>query len=674
MSQNIESRIQELRDEINRHNRLYYVEARTEIPDREFDQLLHELIDLENQHPELRTPDSPSQKVGGAPIEGFTSVPHRVPMLSIDNVFETSGIVDFDQRIRKLLDVESVDYTLEYKIDGVALAVIYEQGILVQALTRGDGQTGDDVTHNARTIGGIPLTLQSKNVPERLEVRGEAYIANSDFAILRAQQEESGGLVHANPRNSTAGALKLLDPALCAKRKVRFLTHGIGDVQGLNFETHMNYLEAIREYGLPTTPGIRLCHGIDEVLQQAEVMMAALHELDLEIDGLVIKVNNLALREELGNNSKSPRWVVAYKWERYEAETQIESISIQVGKTGTLTPVANLAPVEIAGTTVSRSSLHNRDEVERLGVKIGDWVIVEKAGKIIPHVVRVELERRSGEELSFEFPANCPECGTKVIQDEGGVYIRCPNPNCPARLRESIRFFASRQAMDIEGLGIKLIEQLIDAGLVKNLVDIYDLHQQQDRLLELERFGQKSAEKLLQGVENSKQQPVWRLLTGLNIRHVGVSNAQVLMSHFLSLEQISQATEEELAAIDEIGPVIAASVSDFFHSSYGQSLIQELKSRGVRVEEEREQTTANSTQVLQGKSIVVTGTLQQFTRQEIQDAIREHGGKAASSVSSKTDFVVAGENAGSKLAKAQSLNVSILSEAEFLKMISEYSS
>ena len=670
MSQSIESRIRELRDEINRHNRLYYVEARTEIPDRDFDRLLQELIDLENQHPELRTPDSPSQKVGGAPIEGFTSVPHRVPMLSIDNVFETAGIVDFDQRIRKLLEVDSVDYTLEYKIDGVALAVIYEQGQLIQAITRGDGQTGDDVTHNARTIGGIPLSLQGKTFPERLEVRGEAYIANSDFAVLRAQQEESGGVVHANPRNSTAGALKLLDPALCAKRKVRFLTHGIGDVQGMNFETHLKYLEAIRNYGLPTTPGIRLCHGIDEVLEQAEIMMAALHELDLEIDGLVVKVNQLDQRDELGSNSKSPRWVVAYKWERYEAETQVESIIIQVGKTGTLTPVANLSPVEIAGTTVSRSSLHNRDEVERLGIKIGDWVVVEKAGKIIPHVVRVELERRSGEEIPFEFPENCPECGTDVVQDEGGVYIRCPNPNCPARLRESLRFFASRQAMDIDGLGIKLIEQLIEAGLVNNLVDIYDLHQQQDRLLELERFGQKSADKLINGIEVSKQQPVWRLLTGLNIRHVGVSNAQVLMSHFHSLEQISQATEEELAAIDEIGPVIAASVAEFFHSDFGQTLIQELKTRGVQIEEEKS-TSVESTQLLQGKSIVVTGTLTQFTRQEIQDAIRKHGGKASSSVSSKTDFVVAGENAGSKLTKAQSLNIPILSESDFLKMISE---
>ena len=670
MSQSIESRIRELRDEINRHNRLYYVEARTEIPDRDFDRLLQELIDLENQHPELRTPDSPSQKVGGAPIEGFTSVPHRVPMLSIDNVFETAGIVDFDQRIRKLLEVDSVDYTLEYKIDGVALAVIYEQGQLIQAITRGDGQTGDDVTHNARTIGGIPLSLQGKTFPERLEVRGEAYIANSDFAVLRAQQEESGGVVHANPRNSTAGALKLLDPALCAKRKVRFLTHGIGDVQGMNFETHLKYLEAIRNYGLPTTPGIRLCHGIDEVLEQAEIMMAALHELDLEIDGLVVKVNQLDQRDELGSNSKSPRWVVAYKWERYEAETQVESIIIQVGKTGTLTPVANLSPVEIAGTTVSRSSLHNRDEVERLGIKIGDWVVVEKAGKIIPHVVRVELERRSGEEIPFEFPENCPECGTDVVQDEGGVYIRCPNPNCPARLRESLRFFASRQAMDIDGLGIKLIEQLIEAGLVNNLVDIYDLHQQQDRLLELERFGQKSADKLINGIEVSKQQPVWRLLTGLNIRHVGVSNAQVLMSHFHSLEQISQASEEELAAIDEIGPVIAASVAEFFHSDFGQTLIQELKTRGVQIEEEKS-TSVESTQLLQGKSIVVTGTLTQFTRQEIQDAIRKHGGKASSSVSSKTDFVVAGENAGSKLTKAQSLNIPILSESDFLKMISE---
>ncbi len=668
MSQSIKDRVQQLREELNRHNRLYYVEAAPEITDREFDRMMQELIDLEAAHPELQSPESPSQKVGGAPISGFTQVQHRVPMLSIDNVFEPEGIVEFDQRVRQLLGRDTVDYTLEYKIDGVALAVIYENGHLTQAVTRGDGRTGDDVTHNARTIRGIPLTLDGKDFPERFEVRGEAYIANSDFAVLRAEQEQSGATVHANPRNSTAGALKLLDPVQCLRRKVRFVTHGMGEINGVRYETHMDYLKAVRGFGLPTTPGIRVCHGLEEVQQQIEVMMDSLHELDLEIDGLVIKVNNLASRDEMGVTSKSPRWVVAYKWERYEASTQVESIDIQVGKTGTLTPVANLAPVEIAGTTVSRSSLHNRDEVERLGIAVGDWVIVEKAGKIIPHVLRVELEKRTGDETPFAFPEECPECQTPVVQDEGGVYVRCPNPDCPARLRETLRFFASRQAMDIDGLGIKLIEQLIGAGLVTSLVDLYDLSGRRDELLELERLGEKSVDKLLDGIAKSKEQPVWRLLTGLNIRHVGTSNAQVLVDHFRTIEKIREASLEELADVEEIGPIIAASVHEFFHSEYGLTLIENLAQRGLKMAEAQTSSDSGSQQ-LEGKSIVVTGTLQRYTRDEIKELIREHGGKASGSVSSKTDYVVAGENAGSKLDKAQQLNIPVLSEDDFQKML-----
>jgi len=668
MSQSIEDRVQHLREELNRHNRLYYVEAAPEITDREFDRMMQELIELETAHPELQSPESPSQKVGGAPISGFSQVQHRVPMLSIDNVFEPEGIVEFDQRVRQLLGRDTVDYTLEYKIDGVALAVIYENGHLAQAVTRGDGRTGDDVTHNARTIRGIPLKLDGKTFPERFEVRGEAYIANSDFAVLRAEQEQSGATVHANPRNSTAGALKLLDPVQCLRRKVRFVTHGMGEIVGVRYETHMDYLKAVREFGLPTTPGIRVCHGLEEVQQQVEVMMDSLHELDLEIDGLVIKVNNLASRDEMGVTSKSPRWVVAYKWERYEASTQVESIDVQVGKTGTLTPVANLKPVEIAGTTVSRSSLHNRDEVERLGIAVGDWVVVEKAGKIIPHVLRVELEKRTGEESPFEFPEQCPECQTPVVQDEGGVYVRCPNPDCPARLRETLRFFASRQAMDIDGLGIKLIEQLIGAGLVTSLVDLYDLSSKRDELLNLERLGEKSVDKLLEGIAKSKEQPVWRLLTGLNIRHVGTSNAQVLVDHFRSIEKIREASLEELAAVEEIGPIIAASVHEFFHSEYGLTLIENLAQRGLKMAE-AETTSDSGEQPLEGKTIVVTGTLQRYTRDEIKELIRVHGGKASGSVSSRTDYVVAGENAGSKLDKAQQLNIPVLSEEDFQRML-----
>ncbi|MBB03534.1 MAG: DNA ligase (NAD(+)) LigA [Planctomyces sp.] len=673
MSDGVAQEIASLRDEIERHNRLYYVEAQPEITDREFDRLLNRLIDLEQQHPEFQSPDSPTQKVGGQPIEGFQTVPHAVPMLSIENVFEPEGIDEFDRRICKLLDRETLDYTIEYKIDGVALALVYEHGRLIRAVTRGDGQQGDDITSNARTARGVPLKLAGDNPPELLEVRGEAYIANSDFAVLRAEQEARGETVFANPRNSTAGALKLLDPKLSAQRKVRFVSHGIGAHSSFGVDTHFDYIEQLREFGLPTTPGIRVCHGVQEVREQIEMMMDDLHTLDLEVDGLVIKVNSLALREELGNTSKSPRWVIAYKWERYEATTRVEDIQIQVGKTGTLTPVAYLAPVEIAGTTVTRSSLHNRDELQRLDIRIGDYAVVEKAGKIIPHVLRVERERRDGSEQEFHFPTQCPECQTEVVQDEGGVYIRCPNPDCPARLRESLRFFASRQAMDIDGLGIKLIEQLVDAGLLTSLADIYRLPERRDEMLALDRMGEKSVDNVLKGIERSKEQPLWRLLTGLNIRHVGTSNARILAERFGSLGQLQEQSAESLAAVNEIGPVIAESVYEFLHSEFGSALVSQLAELGLNLGTAKQVSPEEEGAELPwaGKTFVLTGTLETFTRQQAEEEIRVRGGKASGSVSKKTSFVVAGAEAGSKLEKAEKLGISILTEADFTQMLEE---
>ncbi|MBR9801017.1 NAD-dependent DNA ligase LigA [bacterium] len=673
MSDGVAQEIASLRDEIERHNRLYYVEAQPEITDREFDRLLNRLIDLEQQHPEFQSPDSPTQKVGGQSIEGFQTVPHAVPMLSIENVFEPEGIDEFDRRICKLLDRETLDYTIEYKIDGVALALVYEHGRLIRAVTRGDGQQGDDITSNARTARGVPLKLAGDNPPELLEVRGEAYIANSDFAVLRAEQEARGETVFANPRNSTAGALKLLDPKLSAQRKVRFVSHGIGAHSNFGVDTHFDYIEKLREFGLPTTPGIRVCHGIQEVREQIEMMMDDLHTLDLEVDGLVIKVNSLALREELGNTSKSPRWVIAYKWERYEATTRVEDIQIQVGKTGTLTPVAYLAPVEIAGTTVTRSSLHNRDELQRLDIRIGDYAVVEKAGKIIPHVLRVERERRDGSEQEFHFPTQCPECQTEVVQDEGGVYIRCPNPDCPARLRESLRFFASRQAMDIDGLGIKLIEQLVDAGLLTSLADIYRLPERRDEMLALDRMGEKSVDNVLKGIERSKEQPLWRLLTGLNIRHVGTSNARILAERFGSLGQLQEQSAESLAAVNEIGPVIAESVYEFLHSDFGSALVSQLAELGLNLGTAKQVSPEEEGAELPwaGKTFVLTGTLETFTRQQAEEEIRVRGGKASGSVSKKTSFVVAGAEAGSKLEKAEKLGISILTEADFTQMLEE---
>ena len=671
MPESPQQQIEELRETIDRHNRLYYVEAAPEVSDIDFDRLLKRLEQLEAEHPEFAVADSPTRKVGGQPITGFTTIQHRLPMLSIDNVYDQQSLRDFDTRLCKSLDVDQLEYTVEYKIDGVAVALIYERGRLTQALTRGDGRQGDDITHNARTLRGVPLRLHAEAVPEILEVRGEAFISNSDFARLNAQQQQSGNDPFSNPRNTTAGALKLLDPQLCAARKVRFLAHGLGYVEGTQYADYIAFLEAIRCMGMPVTPGTRSAQGITSAISYADQLVEGMHTLDFEVDGIVLKANRLADREALGRTSKSPRWLIAYKWERYEAVTRCQDITIQVGKTGALTPVAQLEPVEIAGTVVARASLHNRDELQRLGIRVGDWVVVEKAGKIIPHVVRVEEHRRDGSEQTFDFPEACPECGTDVVQDEGGVYVRCPNARCPAQIRETIRFFASRAAMDIEGLGIKLIAQLHAAGLLDSLAAIYRLHTHRETLLTMERLGQKSVDNLLQGIEASKQRPLWRLLTGLNIRNVGSSIARVLAERFGTVDQIAAQSEEHLAQVDEIGPIIAATVHTFFSSPAGTELVGELRNAGVhlgtpRPEEPEDNASAG---IFAGKSLVVTGTLEHFKRDEIKELIRSHGGRAAGSVSSKTDIVVAGKSAGSKLAKAQQLGIPVLSEEALLAAV-----
>lgn len=663
----LKTEVEHLRAELWRHNRLYYVEAKPEISDLDYDRLLQRLQQIEREHPELDAPDSPTHKVGGEPIVGFTQVEHRVPMLSIENVYEEAGVRKFDGDVRKGLG-EGVQpaYTIEFKIDGVSLALIYEHGVLTTAVTRGDGRRGDDVTNNARTIGGVPLRLEGDDVPPVIEIRGEAYIANSDFAHLRAEQIKAGEEPFANPRNSCAGALKLLDPKLCAARRIRFFAHSVGHNEGAAYQTHAEFLAAVRRWGVPTTPRVATLPNMDATLEHAHQLMDELHSLDFEVDGLVIKVDSLQQREQLGRTSKAPRWVVAYKWEKYEATTRLEQIEVQVGKTGALTPVAHLTPIEIAGTTVSRASLHNRDEIERLGLRIGDWLVVEKAGKIIPHVVRVEEHRRDGSEQPFEFPTHCPVCETEAVRDEGGVFIRCPNPQCPAQLREWLRFFASRGAMDIEGLGSKLVEQLTDSGLVKSLSDLYRLHERRDELLALERMGEKSADGLLRGIEESKSRPLWRLLVGLNIRHVGTRTAQLLAERFGTLDEIMRQSEEQLATVEEVGEVIAKSIHEELASESGRQLIEELGGFGLHFGEPLPERPAEAPpRKLEGLTIVVTGTLTKFTRDQIQELIHQHGGKPSGSVSKKTSFVVAGENAGSKLTKAQELGVPVLTESEF---------
>lgn len=674
MSVQVQQEIQKLRIEIEEHNRRYYIDARPTISDLDFDRLLQRLQKLEDLHPEFDDADSPTHKVGGAPILGFRTVPHRQPMLSIDNVYDEAELQEFQGRLKKLLPAgETIEYVVEYKIDGVAVSVIYEEGRLVQALTRGDGRQGDDITHNARVIRGLPLRLKSTGkwpIPKYLEVRGEAFIGNADFAGIRAAQIKLGEQPFANPRNASAGSLKLLDPKLCAARKLRFFAHSVGVSDGLSPSSHIEFLEAVSSLGVPITPNVKACPTWEEATDYCHELMDNLHDLDFEVDGLVLKVNGLSQRERLGTTSKSPRWVIAFKWEKYEGITQVEDISIQIGKSGALTPVAHLTPVEIAGTTVSRSSLHNRDELRRLDVKIGDWVVVEKAGKIIPHVVRVELERRTGNEQEFVFPSICPECGAEVVQDEGGVYVRCQNLACPAQLRETLRFYASRAAMDIEGLGTKLIEQLVDHGFLKSLADLYRLPERRKELIGLERMGQKSVDNLLEGIQNSRNQPLWRLLAGLNIRHIGRTVSQILANRFGTLDAIMDATEEQLSQVNEIGPVIAKSVHNFFHTQSVLQLIDELRGFQLNFGVPLDPTvsTVAATGPFAGKTIVVTGTLSRFSRDGIKDFITENGGKPTDSVSKNTDFVLAGEKAGSKVDKAQKLGIKILSEDEFIKL------
>lgn len=672
MTTAIEKKIHKLRTELERHNRLYYVDATSEIPDRDYDRMMAELQDLETQHPEYDSPTSPSHKVGGEPIAGFEQFEHRVPMLSIDNAFDESELADWDLGLQKAFEREKLEYSVEYKIDGVAMALIYEDGELVRGVTRGNGAVGDDITSNARIVGGVPLKLDTPKPPAVLEVRGEVIILNETFSAFQAAQVEAGEEPFKNPRNAAAGALKLLDPREARKRSLRFLAHGVGHVEGIEWKTYLAFLKSIRKLGLPITPNVGKALGYTQLMEVVGEMMEGVAALPFEVDGIVIKLNNINERDNLGTTSKSPRWVRAYKWERYEAETKVTNIAIQVGKTGTLTPVAELEPVEIDNTTVSRASLHNRDELQRLGVMIGDTVMVEKAGKIIPHVLRVNETARDGGETPFEFPTNCPECSTAVQQDEGGVYVRCPNPSCPAQLLQTLIFFASRPAMDVDGLGEKLVAQLLEAKLIDGIPALYRLADRREQLDELERLGDKSIDRLLAGIEASKTQPLWRLLTGMNIRHVGQSNAQVLERAFGTAAEISQQTVESLEAIDEIGPTIALAVHQFFSSDTGKALLAEFESVGLNLGTPIDRSAVPSPEdmKLNGQTVVVTGTLVQLSREDAKQLIREHGGKASSSISKKTALLVAGEKAGSKLDKANELGVKVVTEAEFIAMLS----
>ncbi|HOJ78256.1 MAG TPA: NAD-dependent DNA ligase LigA [Bacillota bacterium] len=660
-------RAEYLRRELERHNHLYYVLDAPEITDYEYDQLMQELLKLERECPELETPDSPTKRVGGAALDSFSKVRHRAPLLSLDNAFSFEDLQSFDERIRRgLAKAGPIEYTAELKIDGLTVALTYEDGLLTQAATRGDGVEGEDVTANIKTIKSIPLRLNSEK-KLNLGVRGEVYIKKADFERLNERQAEQGKQLFANPRNAAAGSLRQLDPKVTATRPLDAFFYDVLFVDGQPVDTQQAGFELLKQCNLVTNPHTKVCKGIEEVIEFCEYWTIHREELPYEIDGIVIKVNSLKAQSDLGFTAKAPRSKIAYKFPAQQVETKIIDIIVNVGRTGAVTPTAILEPVRVAGSTVSRATLHNEDNIREKDIRIGDHVIIQKAGDVIPEVVRSLPEKRSGAERIFEMPKVCPECGAEVYREPGEAVSRCIGATCPAQLREWIIHFVSRDAMNIDGLGEAIVVQLIQAGLIHDVADLYQLSYEQ--LVNLERFGAKSAINLLESISKSKENDLSRLLFALGIRHVGAGVARELAEHFGSIDALMKASFEDLTAIPSIGPKIAESVVKFFNEPHNGILVEKLKANGVNTISRA--STNELSQQLAGKTIVVTGTLANFSRAEIEELIRQNGGKAASSVSKKTDFVVAGENAGSKLEKAQALGVKVLTEAELLLLLKE---
>ena len=663
-------RIEKLREEIERHNFKYYVEAKPVISDQEFDRLMHELIDLEGSFPEFQVPDSPTQRVGGAPLKGFKTVRHEIPMLSMDNTYSYEELRDFDARVRNGLDVKQVDYFVEEKIDGVSISLMYRDGLLAFGATRGDGRTGDDITENLKTIRSIPLRIPAAGakykgkVPALVEVRGEAYLSHTSFEKLNREKEKTGEGLFANPRNACAGTLKLLDPKMVARRDLSIFCHGLGVAQGVSISSQSELFEWLRQLGFKTIEHTKHVKDIEAVIDFAEAFREKRGKLDYDIDGLVVKVDSFEAQKLLGATSKSPRWMIAYKYPAERAVTVLEDIEISVGRTGALTPVAMLQPVRLSGTTVSRASLHNADEIERLDARIGDQVRVEKSGEIIPKVVGVLKEKRKSALKKFKFPDRCPVCGSRAVRVAEEVVIRCVSLACQAQLKGRIKHFAMRDAMDIEGMGEVLVDQLVDQKLVRTLADIYELDF--ESVVELERMGKKSAENLFAAIEESKKRELYRLIYGLGILNVGEHAAQILAERFRNLDKLMDANDEELCAIHEIGPATAKSIVDFFKDPGAQKIVDKLRKAGVRFNVVE---TKQSVTPLEGKTIVVTGTLKKYSRSDIERTIRRFGGHPTSSVSQKTDFLLLGESPGSKYEKAKKLGVKVVSEEEFEKMI-----
>jgi len=664
--ENIRKEIEKLRNQIERHDKLYYIESKPEITDREYDQLMKKLEKLEKEHPELITPDSPTQRVSGEPIKSFKSVKHLSTMLSMDNTYSADEIREFDKRIRKNLGVNQIEYVVELKIDGASVSLLYKKGKLMQGSTRGDGITGDDVTHNLKTIKSIPLSMHKTagKLPSLMEVRGEVYMSHKTFEQLNKRAKEKGENLFANPRNATAGTLKLLDPKIVAKRHLDIFIFSIGHFEGIKLETQHETLEFLKKCGFKVSPHIKKFSDIKSVIEYCNKWEKKKTSLDYDIDGMVLKIDSFKDQKELGATTKAPRWMISYKFPAERKSTKLKNIIVQVGRTGTLTPVAVLKPLRVSGSTVSRSTLHNFDEIKRLDVKIGDTVLIEKSGEIIPKVVKVLKEKRTGKEKKFHMPTKCPVCGSKVINDPGEVALRCDNISCPAQLKESIKHFASRNAMDIEGMGVAIVEQLVDKKLIEDFGDIYYL--KIDRIENLERLAHKSAENLITAIEKSKSNDLSRLIFALGIRHVGVHAAWILTQRFGSIDNIAKQAAEDLTKVREIGKVMAESIENFFKNKHNLKVLKKLKDAGVKMSHAKKYHGGSK---LEGKTIVVTGTLTTYSRGEIESLIREQGGNPASSVSKNTDFVIAGDSPGSKLDKAKNLGVKVIDEKEFKKLI-----
>ncbi|MTI80136.1 MAG: NAD-dependent DNA ligase LigA [Firmicutes bacterium] len=661
--ENIHREVEELRQQLEEHNYNYYVLDNPTISDEQYDKMMRHLIQLEEEYPQLATVDSPSQRVGGHVQQGFKPAKHLVPMLSLGNAFNEGELHDFDRRVRSILGDQLVEYVVELKIDGLAISLLYQNGRLVRGATRGDGETGEDITENLRTVGSIPLKL--RHTVEQLEVRGEAYMPKEAFAKLNAHREETGEVLFANPRNAAAGSLRQLDPKVTAKRSLSTFIYAIGNVQGQAITSHVEGLNWLKELGFRINPNIKTFSDISEVIDYVNTWSEKRFELPYVIDGLVIKVNSLAQQQELGYTAKSPRWATAYKFPAEKAQTTVEDIRISVGRTGVLTPTAYLKPVKVAGSTVSRAVLHNEDIIKQKNIRIGDSVVIHKAGDIIPEVVEVLQEKRTGSERDFVYPEQCPECGTKVVREEGEAATRCPNLHCPARSREGIFHFVSRSAMDIDGLGPAVVTQLLQAELIKDASDLYNL--KFEDLISLERIGDKSAQNLLKAINDSKNRPLSQLIFALGIRHVGQTAAKTLASHFRSVNKLAQATEEDLVSIPEVGPKMAESIVNWFGQKSNINLLNKLLSAGVNAEIVENVEPENNS--LSGKTFVLTGTMESFSRNEAKEVIEARGGRVSSSVSKKTDYVVAGEKSGSKLQKAQQLGVAIVDEEEFKKIL-----